>query len=211
MSMDEEFLNLINRQEEEEQAAAQKEALEKQAIEGVEAGILHIHGQTLTFHEKRLFEEQVRLKLPDDFAIMNPELAALKYPSQWRPEPLFSNTAGSISLGLNHTQVVVSDDNIAEFTQSMQQALKRLQSSAQFMEDGVKSIHGRNVGYLEFCSQALDCEIYNLMFFTEFAGTSLMGSFNCIETEMELWQPIAKGILESLEIVKSTEFTPEAE
>lgn len=205
MPMDEEFLNVLNRQEADEQAAAKKAALEQQVLEGVQAGTLQVGEETLSFRPRLLLDERVCLTLPDSLAPMDPELAALKYPSERRPDPVFSNTAGSVSLGFTHTQTEVRDETIGEFTRAMQQTLQRMQSSAQFMDDGVKIIHGRQMGWFEFTSPALDGDIYNRMGFVELSGTALMIGFNCPAKVMAQWRPVAGAILATLEIVTAAD------
>lgn len=206
MPMDEELLNVLKRQEADEQAVAAKAALEERILQGLKAGSLMVGEETLTFSPRELLDGRVRLTLPDNLAAMDPELAALKYPSNRRPDPLFCDRTGSVSLGLTHTQAEVRGETIVEFSRAMQQTLQRLQSSAQFMDEGVKVIHGRPVSWFEFIAPAIDGDIYNLMAFLELEGRALLVGLNCPDKVMSQWRPVAKGILATLEIIE----TPEA-
>lgn len=200
MAFDEELLDQMNRLEMEKEASARKEAWEKQALAGVLAGSLLVDGTRLEFHWESLIEDKVSIMIPNAFKEMNPEMAALKYPSDHRPNPIFSNDRGSITLGFNYTWSQVDAEEIGTFKDILLQNLQRMQSSITVLEDGVKDVNGQQVGYFEFISPALDSDLYNLMFFIELDGRALLCALNCLESDSEQWQPIAKGIMESIRI-----------
>ncbi|MFY7729462.1 MAG: hypothetical protein ACOVRN_08100 [Flavobacterium sp.] len=56
------------------------------------------------------------------------------------------------------------------------------------------------MGYIELVTPALDTDIYNLMFFTDLNGKLLICTFNCTKKDMEEWTPVAKEIMNSLEV-----------
>jgi hypothetical protein len=200
MALDEKLLEQMHRLELEEEASARKEAWDKEALTGVLTGSLLVDGTRLEFHRESLLEDKVSIMIPNTFAEMAPELAALKYPSDHRPNPIFSNDAGSITLGFNHTWSRVEAEEIGTFKDILLQNLHRMQSSITVLEDGVKNVNGQSIGYFEFISPALDSDLYNLMFFLELDGRALLCAVNCLESDLEQWQPIAKGIMESIRI-----------
>jgi hypothetical protein len=53
-------------------------------------------------------------------------------------------------------------------------------------------INGKEVGYLEFLTSAMDTEIYNLIFFTDLDGKLLLCTFNCTKKSIDEWSTIAK-------------------
>ena len=200
MPLDEELLEQMNRLETEEETSARKAAWEREALTGIQAGELQIKGTMIEFHRESLFEAKVSIMVPNTFTIMDPELAAFKYPSEHRPDLIFSNESGSITLGFNHTRSQVKEDQIENFKDYLIQNLQKMQPSITILEDGIKNINEQPVGYFEFISSALDSDIYNLMFFTELEGRVLLGNFNCLEKDLEQWQGIAKGMLETIRI-----------
>ncbi|MEG0258731.1 MAG: hypothetical protein RR651_02565, partial [Lysinibacillus sp.] len=54
-------------------------------------------------------------------------------------------------------------------------------------------------GFLEVITPAIDGDIYNLMFFASIDGQALMGTFNCMEKDIETWQPVARAMMETLQ------------
>ena len=195
MALDEELLEQMNRLETEEETSARKEAWEKEALAGVLAGSLLVDGTMIEFHREILCKDKV-----NTFKEMDPEMAAIKYPSDQRPNPIFSNDTGSITLGFNYTWSQVEAEEIGTFKDILLQNLQRMQSAITLLEDGVKDVNGQQIGYFEFISPALDSDLYNLMFFMELDGRALLCALNCLENDLEHWQPIAKGIMESIRI-----------
>ena len=72
--------------------------------------------------------------------------------------------------------------------------------SAEWKDSGIKTINGKEVGYLELVTPAIDTEIYNLMFFTDLDGKLLLCTFNCTKKSIDEWTPTAKEIMNSLKI-----------
>lgn len=200
MALDEELLDQMNQLELEEADLAAKMAWEKEVSEGIQSGVLNLNGNTIEFHRESLFEDKVSIMIPNNFTVMDSELATIKYPSERRPEPVFSNESASITMGFNHTDSKVKAEEIEIFKTFLLQNLQRMQSSISVLEDGVKTVNEKTIAFFEFLSPALDSDIYNLMFCVELEGRVLLTNFNCLEADMEQWQPIAKGILESLRL-----------
>ena len=155
---------------------------------------------TIELEKKSLLNDQVELKVPKDFGIMSEELMKLKYPSERRPTLVYSNASGSINLALNHTQSEASQQLLPEFKDYFVQVFTNLYPSAERKGSGLKTINGKEVGYVEFISPAIDTEIYNLIFFTDLDGRLLLCTFNCTINNLEEWEPIGKEIFNSLKI-----------
>ena len=155
---------------------------------------------TIELEKKSLLNDQVELKVPKDFGIMSEELMKLKYPSERRPTLVYSNASGSINLALNHTQSEATQQLIPEFKDYFVQVFTNLYPSAERKGSGLKTINGKEVGYVEFISPAIDTEIYNLIFFTDLDGRLLLCTFNCTINNLEEWEPIGKEIFNSLKI-----------
>ena len=155
---------------------------------------------TIELEKKSLLNDQVELKVPKDFGIMSEELMKLKYPSGRRPTLVYSNASGSINLALNHTQSEATQQLLPEFKDYFVQVFTNLYPSAERKGSGLKTINGKEVGYVEFISPAIDTEIYNLIFFTDLDGRLLLCTFNCTINNLEEWEPIGKEIFNSLKI-----------
>ena len=197
--MDEKVIYLVNKREIEKE----QKLRELQVLKSIQEGSLEMDGKIIIFEKQMLLEDKLCLRLPKDFVIMPPEKVSLKYPSERRPGLIYTNEDGAINITLNHTQIPFEAVDIQNFRDSMIDTIEKMQPAVRWLEKGMKIINEKDSGYFEFISPALDTDIYNLMFVTELHGRALIISFNCPEVEMDDWQPVAKGIINTLEINQS--------
>ena len=155
---------------------------------------------TIALETKSLLDNKVELKIPKDFGLMPDDMIKLKYPSERRPALVYSNESGGINVALNHTEHQANQDIILAYKDSFVQTFKNHYPTAEWKDNGVKEINGRQVGYLELITPAVNAEIYNLMFFTDLDGKLLMCTFNCTKKDITEWAPIAQEIMNSLKI-----------
>jgi hypothetical protein len=74
---------------------------------------------------------------------------------------------------------------------------KNIYPSAQWYDSGIKEINGKDIGFIELLTPAVDTEIYNLIWLTDLDGKLLITTFNCTKAEKDDWEPIAKAIMGS--------------
>ncbi|MCQ6557404.1 hypothetical protein [Paenibacillus mendelii] len=147
---------------------------------------------------KKVLDDKVGILIPKGFTVMSEEMAAVKYPSENRPTLIYTNEEGSINVSFNHTETPISDNEIPDFTSQMKPTFESMYPDAAWSKDEVVDINGNKVGVFELTTPAVDTKIYNLIFFTELDGKLLMVSFNCTESYVTEWQPLANEILNSL-------------
>lgn len=158
-------------------------------------------GETeIIFEERKLLDGKIKMMMPSHFTILPPEVAELKYPSANRPPVIYGNGNASINVTFNHTETPLEEEEVELFKEYMAENLPKDQTEGEWVGDGLEEINGQTVGYCEFIVPAGEVNIYNILFFLSLNGKALLCSFNCIEEEMEDWQPIARGMLRSLNI-----------
>lgn len=188
------FGDIINRRQEEKRKAIRKERI----IQRVQTGRLEMDDLSIDFETRSLFEGQLQILLPSDFEIMTAEAVAQKYPMEKKPGLIFCNKSGSVNIAFNHTTMELFDEGIEGFKDLMIETIQKMQPAIRCVEHDVTLIQGRTVGFFSFVSTALDYDIFNFMFFVVLSGRALIATVNCPETEMEDWEPIALGIMNSL-------------
>ncbi|MEJ9214972.1 hypothetical protein P4S83_10790 [Aneurinibacillus thermoaerophilus] len=198
--MDEKIIEMMNNMQEEQNQNARKSRVNKIAQQDMQKTLIKIKGEIIPFEEKNLLENKVKIPLPKTFTIMSPEMASLKYPSERRPELIYTNETASINMAFSHTQNPLNDTDMGAFKNSMVQILRQTQPLARWFEEGIRNVNGKNIGFCEFLAPSFDANIYNLLFFVELEGRALLCIFNCVEEEMKSWKPIARGIMDSLKI-----------
>jgi hypothetical protein len=154
----------------------------------------------IELENKSLLNNKIELLIPKDFTIMGEEMLKLKYPSERRPTLVYTNDAGSINVGLNVTSSNANQSLIEKYKATFVETFKSIYPNATWKDNGISTINGRKVGYLELVTPAIDTDIYNLMFFTDLNGKLLLCTFNCTVKNTEAWSPVAKKIMQSLKV-----------
>lgn len=83
----------------------------------------------------------------------------------------------------------------------MMDILRKLQPDADMLDIGIKEVNGVQIGYFDFITKALDTKTYNVMFLFIVGDNVATGSVNCLKKEMNVWKPIAYGMMDSISIV----------
>ena len=149
---------------------------------------------------KSLLNDKIEIKIPEEFEIMSEDMMKLKYPSERRPTLVYTNETGGINVAFNLTENQANQEVIPAYKESFVQTFKNLYPTAEWIDDGVKNINGKDIGYLELVTPAADTEIYNLTFFTDMDGKLLLCTFNCVKDSQDEWAPTAHEIMNSLTV-----------
>ncbi|MBE1555944.1 hypothetical protein [Sporosarcina limicola] len=202
--LDEKIIKLMNEMQEKNNPISEQKEVSQDEYEQAEIDIhqsfISINGEEIQIIEQTLFEGKVKIRMPKLFQLMLPELASLKYPSERRPAIIYTDDSTTINLAFNHTQNLLNDTGITEFQESMVEILQQTQPSAEWLEQGDRVINDKNIGFIEVITPALDGDIFNLMFFVSLDGKALIGTFNCMEEDMDDWRPVAKAMMETLQV-----------
>ncbi|MFB7816885.1 hypothetical protein ACFC0X_22255 [Paenibacillus chitinolyticus] len=178
---------------------------ESQKTNTIEEGPVRIGQRFYEFEQQAFYDDKLLVFIPKDFTDMSEALSAIKYPHSQRPETIKTNEDGSINITLNRIDQDLEEGWVEELTQGMKTILKKVNPSNVFFTDGVEEIHGKQVGYFEFKSPALDAFLYNLMFFLELGGKTVMGTFSCKYDEYEAWRDVAFQIVRAVRVVQVEE------
>lgn len=154
----------------------------------------------IELEKKSLLNNRLELKVPKDFQIMSEEMLNTKYPTDRRPKLVYTNESGGINVALNLTESRATQNEIVSYKDYLLQTFKSAYPTAEWKSNGVKTVNGRKIGYLEFVTPAIDTEIYNLIFFTDLDGKLLLCTFNCTINSMNEWNSTAKEIMHSLRV-----------
>lgn len=199
--LDEKIIELMNERQGKNRSTPElkENDSERQEIDMYQP-FISIDDEKIQIIDQPLFEGKVTIRMPKLFQLMLPELASLKYPSERRPAIIYTDDSSTINLAFNITEHPLNETNITAFQESMVEVLQQTQPSAEWFEEGVQVINDNSIGFIEVVTPALDGDIFNLLFFTPLDGKALMGTFNCMEEDMEEWRPIAKAMKETLQV-----------
>ena len=180
-----------------QQEPQQEEQSELQAID-LYQDFVNIDEQAVPVIDQRIMDGKITLRMPKLFSIMPAQLASLKYPSERRPNIIYTDESSTINLAFNKTSNPLSEAEVAEFQESMIDVLEQAQPAAEWFDTDVIKIDDKTVGFIEVITPAIDGEIFNLMFFVSIDGQALIGTFNCMEEDIETWRPIARAMMETM-------------
>lgn len=202
--MDESIIGMMNELAEEDAQPVTRRYGPKGKLrqDMAEKPFITVGEETIPVEEKRLLDDRVRIRLPRTFTLMSPQVAAIKYPSERRPQVIYTNQTASINVAFTYTdsKLVDSADQLQAFMDVMKQVLRKTQPLARWQEEGIREIAGKNVGFFEFITPAFDVDIYNLISFVSLQGRALLCTFNCTEQELADWKLAAWGMMDSLVI-----------
>ncbi|MCX7749292.1 MAG: hypothetical protein N2645_20730 [Clostridia bacterium] len=186
--IDEKVLEIINNTEHQQQNICE--------------GQVKIGNRYYEFQERAFYDNRVRLFIPKDFKDMPQHQRELKYPSSQRPEIIQTDETGSINIMLNRIDSSLTEELVRELKDGMKAIIKKVNPSTTFFTDGVEKVADKNIGYFEFKSPALDVFVYNLMFFFELDGKTVMGTFSCRYDEYEEWREAAFQVMKTVRVTK---------
>lgn len=144
--------------------------------------------------------DRVTFSVPSSFTLLVDEIREFKYPSENRPEIVFSNEEADINFAISWKKEQASQAMMDFIAQKMAKSMSARIKRSKLLDEGVKEVRGRKIGYIEIITPAMDSRIYNLIFFTDLEGRLLMFNFNCVSGKMRKWKPIGRKILASLTI-----------
>ncbi|WP_010495298.1 hypothetical protein [Paenibacillus elgii] len=199
--MDEQWLELIGKQEQEERQEALKAALSAENVSrAIQAGELALDDETITFSKTEVILGQVFMFVPDSFEPMPEDYAKIKYPADRRPKLIYTDPTLEINLTVNPTANRMVNDEMDTFVKDLSFMIRRMQPNAKWIGEGVREVGGRKMGFYEFSVPVLDGVMYNGIFFIELDGKGVFFGLNCMEKYTEQWRPIAHGIMDALQI-----------
>ena len=188
--VDEKILDFIN------------EAEKREAKKDICSGPVKIGDRYYEFEETEFFEEKLKMYIPKDFEDMSLPARKLKYPSESRPEIIKCNEKGNICITLKIIDSPLDEEHVGKLKDSMKVIIKKTNPANVFYEDGVLEVDSKNIGFFEFKGYAIDDALYNIMFFLEFEGKTLMGTFSCIYKECKEWRDIAFQVIRTVRVLK---------
>ncbi len=182
--MDEKIINLRNQ-------------AKKATHTDIEQGV-YVYEELLAFERRKLFDEKMSILLPVSFEIMPEEIAKVKYPSEQRPQLIYSNAAGDVNFTFSLLDAQVKPSQIDEARDRFRGFIKKIQPANIFFEKKEEELGDTRVAWFDFKNYGLDAQLYNLFYFTDVKGMMLHGIFNCKFKDAEVWKPVAEQVIKSI-------------
>lgn len=145
----------------------------------------------------KLFDNKIEIFLPEGFTLMDETMAQFKYPSNNRPEIIYTNSAGNINIALNRTNTPATESDLPLFSEQFGQMFQNVKD---FQSNEIITQNGKKFIIIKMITGAVDTDVYNLMAIGTLDGKLFMVTFNCTVEEMSVWKPIGGKVIESIKI-----------
>ena len=188
--VDEKILDFIN--------AAEKRAARKDIC----SGQVKIGNRYYEFEETEFFDEKLKMYIPKDFEDMTLEARKLNYPPENGPDIIKCNEKEDTRITLKIIDSPLDEEHVENLKTEMKESVKNTNPINVFYEDGVLEVDSKNIGFFEFKSYTIDEPLCNLMFFLEFEGKILMGTFSCPYAEYGEWRDTIFEIIKTIKVIK---------
>lgn len=197
---DEEILKAKKARLNEEKDQIAQAKLDEEKAESIFDGMIHIFGRETSFSRRVMEDLGISIFMPDEFEVMDEELKKLIFPLSQPPKYVYASGDTQFQMTFNPTEQMVPDDGIPRFLEISKALLEKMGPHSRILATATVKNKTKNVGVMELVTQAVDMNVYNVMFYLSIQQKVLIGSFICPAKFHERMVPIAKQILDSVEI-----------
>ncbi|TKH40223.1 hypothetical protein C1I59_00745 [Paenibacillus polymyxa] len=163
---------------------------------------LRLGDELITLELRVILDGQMQVSVPKSFSLMLLEQAKFKYPSEYRPEAIYTSEDGTVNITFSRTESFLADEELPDFVEQMADTLRAVQPIRNWLGTQVIVNHsGLSIGVIRFVAAGVDTNLYNEILLFTHAGQVMMGTFNCMESDMEVWLPVAENTVQSLHTV----------
>ncbi|WP_334073512.1 MULTISPECIES: hypothetical protein [Paenibacillus] len=169
------------------------------------SGPVRIGQRYFEFTRQSFFDNKLFIYLPQEFGEMPLKYSSIKYPYEQRPEIIRSDEMGSVDFTFKRIDHELEDELVEELTNGMKAMIQRVNPTHIFYESGIEAIGGKTVGFFEFKSTVIEGYLFNIMYFLEFEGQVLMGTFCCDYKVYPDWRDVAYQAIRTITVAKEEE------
>ncbi|ADO54241.1 hypothetical protein [Paenibacillus polymyxa] len=163
---------------------------------------LRLGDELIPLELRVILDGQMQVSVPKSFSLMPLEQAKFKYPSEYRPEAIYTSEDGTVNITFSRTESFLADEELPDFVEQMADTLRAVQPIRNWLGTQVIVNHsGLSIRLIRFVAAGVDTNLYNEILLFTHAGQVMMGTFNCMESDMEAWLPVAENTVHSLHAV----------
>jgi len=204
--MDEQILSIKNKLNQNAASNNENTILSQMTINNQDKNItegnstLWLGDKLITLEMRAILDGQMAVSVPKFFKLMPLAQAKFKYPSEHRPELIYTSEDGTVNITFNRTETPLAVEELSDFVEQMADVLRSVQPIRNWMGTQViVNRFGLSIGQIRFIAAGVDTNLYNEILLFIHAGQVMMGTFNCVESDMEVWLPVAEHTVQSLQ------------
>lgn len=171
-----------------------REEIKKERYKTLEDGF-YMDGKVMRFDRKKLLET-LSVLLPDTMKEMPKVYARIKYPSEFRPQKIFTTVDLSVNMGFTAFPREIQNKDIRQLSERMKSAIHRANPDYRMYSTACLSEIGG--AWFAFRSHAMDSDLYNMMLAVPVGAKLVQCSFNCYYKEYPKWEKVILMMWESI-------------
>ena len=151
--------------------------------------------------------ENIKIKLPNDFAPMSDQDKAQRYESSRLPIALFSSPDRVADIGVNRAYSVWRESDLEMLQEFYESTIMELYDKVDFYDKGIKEVNGQQFVYFEFASVVYpenqfqgNIAKYTYLMYTVSGGTTYIFNFSSEKSAQNQWQPVARQVMASIRL-----------
>lgn len=170
----------------------------------INKGYAMICYEKVDFSRRMLLDDTIDLLIPNDWFIMDEELAVLKYPSVDRPKLILSDKDSATNLTFTLTDTIIEEDEPETFKDEILEEIKeQFPSSRIYDNEALETEEGKKIAFFSFDIFLSDKRLLYCIFFMSIKTRLTVGSFHCDFNQKKDWRTIFKQMLLSLREIDS--------
>ena len=167
----------------------------------LETGI-YIKDELVEFEPRDIPELNINASLPKTFVRMPLSIAKIKYPSETRPQMIFTSLDTTVNFTFSVYPQDVPLDQVKRVAEQMKAMLKKVSPANIFYDLQAEVAENRALCWFNYKSYAIDDQIYTIMYLLAAEkGKILHGTFSCRFDSMNEWNRAAIQVIQSVKVM----------
>lgn len=151
----------------------------------------------MKMERKNIPELKLSIEIPQAFTPMPDDMAKIKYPSENRPQVIYSDERGKASLGVSNGRHALPADKLDVAKDATLKMLSNYKPQAESV-----TVDGHKAWLITFRSQAADTDILNMLLVTSENDKAVQAAFNMTKDLVGQYQEAARASLLSIKFDK---------
>ena len=164
---------------------------------------LYINNELIHFNKTLLFNDRISVMLPENFVLMLPEIAEVKYFSGKRPDVIYTSLDMSVNFTFTDLGISGNDEDIRLAAGLIKQIIKNANPGYEFFEENEDVERNVIINRFDFQSYGIDDEAYNIMYLACTGNNLLQGTFSCLYKDRREWKRAALEVIKTVSIVEA--------
>lgn len=177
-----------------EEILRKKEEIKKEKYNTLEDGF-YMDGTIIKFERKELLET-LEVLLPNTMKQMPQAYARIKYPSEFRPQKIFTTVDLSVNMGFTVFPSEIQNNEIKQLSERMKAAIHR--ANPDYRMYSTECLSETKGWWFAFRSHAMDSDLYNMMLAVTLGMKLVQCSFNCYYKDYQKWKKVVLMMWESI-------------